>query len=146
MPKPLLSLRNLTRRFPQAQGAAVDNLSLDLYPGEILALIGPSGCGKTTTLRMIAGFETPDSGQVLLHDQEITHLAPERRGIGMVFQDYALFPHLTVAENIIFGAKDKSPETVERYLSMVSLEGYGTRYPDELSGGQQQRIALSTLR
>lgn len=140
---PLLNVRDLSRRYTKEGPAAVDGLSLDLAPGEILALIGPSGCGKSTTLRMIAGFETPETGSILLSGRDITDLAPEKRGIGMVFQDYALFPHMTVADNILFGAKDKSAETVKRHLQMVGLDGLGARFPDELSGGQQQRVALA---
>ncbi|WP_112313214.1 ABC transporter ATP-binding protein [Pseudogemmobacter bohemicus] len=138
----LLELRQLSRRFGPGQ-AAVEDLSLDLSAGEILALIGPSGCGKTTTLRMVAGFETPDQGAVRLSGRDITALAPERRGIGMVFQDYALFPHMTVAQNVLFGAVDRAPATAARYLEMVGLVDYAGRYPDELSGGQQQRVALA---
>lgn len=140
---PLLAARNLSRRFIPGQPAVVDDLSLDLAAGEIVALVGPSGCGKSTTLRMIAGLETIDSGSVLLDGQTITSLAPERRGIGMVFQDYALFPYLTVEDNILFGAPRKHAEVAARYLDMVGLTGLGQRYPDELSGGQQQRVALA---
>ena len=139
----LLSVRGLTRRFTASGPAAVEGLDLDLRAGEILALIGPSGCGKTTSLRMIAGFETPDAGQITLAGREITALAPERRGIGMVFQDYALFPHMTVAQNVLFGAADRSPATAQRFLDMVGLGDLGARYPDALSGGQQQRVALA---
>ncbi|MBK4216098.1 ABC transporter ATP-binding protein [Paracoccus caeni] len=140
---PLLSVRNLKRQFGKAGPAAVEDVSFDLAPGEILALIGPSGCGKTTTLRMIAGFEPPDHGAISLRGRDITATPAEKRGIGMVFQDYALFPHMDVARNILFGAREKTPQTVARALSMVGLDGYGSRYPDELSGGQQQRIALA---
>lgn len=135
----MLHVRNLSKRFgPQA---VVHDVSLDLAAGEILALIGPSGCGKTTTLRMIAGFETPDAGAIHLSGRDVTALPPEKRGIGMVFQDYALFPHMTVAENVRFGARDG--QGVEHYLGVVGLSGFGSRYPDELSGGQQQRVALA---
>ncbi|MFE3837875.1 ABC transporter ATP-binding protein [Pseudogemmobacter sonorensis] len=140
---PLLRLRNLSRRFAADAPPAVDDLSLDIGAGEIVALIGPSGCGKTTTLRLIAGFETPDRGRIELLGRDVAPTPPEARGIGMVFQDYALFPHMTVAENILFGARDRSPATVARHLEMVGLSGFGTRYPDELSGGQQQRVALA---
>ncbi|WP_404933669.1 ABC transporter ATP-binding protein [Nitratireductor sp. L15S-10] len=139
----LLSTRGLSRRFVRGGAAVVDDLSLEIQPGEILALIGPSGCGKTTTLRMIAGFETPDEGHILLSGRDITGVAAERRGVGMMFQDYALFPHMTVAENIQFGARRKEAGVVERYLGMVGLAGLGRRYPDQLSGGQQQRVALA---
>ena len=139
MTAPLLSVQALTKRFGAHQ--AVQDLSFDLSPGEILALIGPSGCGKTTTLRMLAGFETPDRGDILLQGRPITHLAAERRGIGMVFQDYALFPHMTVAENVAFGARD--PGDVPAMLALVGMEALAARYPDQLSGGQQQRVALA---
>lgn len=140
---PLLEVRNLSRRFIASQPAVVDDLSLDLRSGEILALVGPSGCGKSTTLRMIAGLETVDAGTVLVEGRPITDLAPERRGIGMVFQDYALFPYLTVTDNILFGASRKHTDVAVRYLDMVGLTGLGQRFPDELSGGQQQRVALA---
>jgi iron(III) transport system ATP-binding protein len=140
---PLLSVRSLSRRFGRKGPAAVDDLSFDIDTGEILALIGPSGCGKTTTLRMIAGFETPDTGRVLLSGRDLTFTPAEQRGIGMVFQDYALFPHMTVGENIRFGARRKGRDVVARYLGMVGLDGFEQRYPDQLSGGQQQRVALA---
>lgn len=140
---PMLEVRNLSRRFIASQPAVVDDLSLDLRSGEILALVGPSGCGKSTTLRMIAGLEAVDTGSVLVEGRPVTGLAPERRGIGMVFQDYALFPYLTVADNILFGAPQKHAEIAARYLDMVGLTGLGQRFPDELSGGQQQRVALA---
>ena len=140
--EPLLSLSHLSRSFGAGQ-AVVDDLSLDLAAGEILALIGPSGCGKTTTLRMVAGFETPDRGEIRLAGRDITAFAPEKRGIGMVFQDYALFPHMNVAQNVAFGAADRAPATAQRFLDMVGLGDFGLRYPDELSGGQQQRVALA---
>ncbi len=139
----LLSLGHLCRHFAGASRPAVQDLSLDLAPGEILALIGPSGCGKTTTLRMIAGFEPPDSGMIRLNGREVSGLAPEKRGIGMVFQDYALFPHMTAAQNVLFGAADRQPGTAQRFLEMVGLGDLGQRYPDQLSGGQQQRVALA---
>ncbi len=143
MTAPLLTARNLSRRFIPGQPSVVDDLSLDLHKGEILALVGPSGCGKSTTLRMIAGLETADTGSVRLDGQTITDLAPEKRGIGMVFQDYALFPYLDVADNVLFGAPEKSADTAARYLNMVGLKGLGQRFPDEISGGQQQRVALA---
>ncbi|QEW20472.1 Spermidine/putrescine import ATP-binding protein PotA [Marinibacterium anthonyi] len=140
----LLSVRGLVKRFGAHQAA--DEVSFDLEAGQILALIGPSGCGKTTTLRMIAGFETPDAGQVLLDGRDITSLAPERRGIGIVFQDFALFPHMTVMENLRFGASGgarNGADTARRMLDLVGLDGLDARYPDQLSGGQQQRAALA---
>lgn len=140
---PLLAVRNLSRRFISSQPAVVDAVSLDVGAGEILALVGPSGCGKSTTLRMIAGLESCDAGSVSLSGEDITALGPEKRGIGMVFQDYALFPYLKVVDNILFGAPRKHVEVAERFLDMVGLSGLGQRYPDELSGGQQQRVALA---
>ncbi len=143
----LLSAQRLSKRFPQTAQAAVDRVSLDLGEGEMMALLGPSGCGKTTTLRMIGGFEDPDDGQILLRGRDITHLAPEARGIGFVFQDYALFPHLNVADNIRFGLtrlpRAAALARVEEMLALVGLTGLGGRKPHELSGGQQQRVALA---
>ncbi|WP_273692295.1 ABC transporter ATP-binding protein [Ketogulonicigenium vulgare] len=135
---PLLHLDRISKSFGPT--AAVHDLSLDLHAGEILALIGPSGCGKTTTLRLIAGFEVPGSGQILRAGQPITALPPERRGIGIVFQDYALFPHLSVAQNILFGAPDAD---LAALCALVGLTGLEQRFPDQLSGGQQQRVALA---
>lgn len=141
--KPLLTVANLSRHFPGAASPAVNAVSFDLEAGEILALIGPSGCGKTTTLRMVAGFETPDTGTVCFLDRDITHLPPERRQLGMVFQDYALFPHMNIRDNVLFGAAEKTAATADKYLRMVGLEGFDARFPDALSGGQQQRAALA---
>ncbi|MCB5409489.1 ABC transporter ATP-binding protein [Pseudogemmobacter faecipullorum] len=141
--QPLLSIRHLTRQFPGSPRPAVSNLSFEIAPGEILALIGPSGCGKTTSLRMIAGFQIPDEGRILLSGRDITRVAPEKRGIGMVFQDYALFPHMTVGENVMFGARAASARWLGHWLELVGLQDYADRYPDELSGGQQQRVALA---
>jgi putative spermidine/putrescine transport system ATP-binding protein len=130
---------------------AVRNVSLDITPGEFVALLGPSGCGKTTTLRMIAGFVRPSSGQVLLGDVDVTLLPPERRNMGMVFQNYALFPHMTVRANIEFGLKCHGVRRAERaqrigeVLELVSLTAMAERYPRQLSGGQQQRVALARV-
>jgi iron(III) transport system ATP-binding protein len=145
-----LEVRHLTRRFDTAQYAAVNDISFELEIGEILVLVGPSGCGKTTTLRMIAGFEHPDSGLIRLNGHllasETEFVPPERRGIGMVFQDHALFPHLTVFENVAFGLQGrKSAEirsTVAEMLQLVGMEALASRYPHELSGGECQRVAL----
>jgi iron(III) transport system ATP-binding protein len=144
---PLLSLKNLSKRFGQTQ--AVSDVSLDVARGEFFGLLGPSGCGKTTTLRMIAGLEKPDSGTIEFDGQDITSLPAERRGFGMVFQNYALFPHLNVFENIAFGLRARhrpKPEIKERVksaLELVQLPGYEKRRVDELSGGQQQRVAIA---
>src|SRR5215217_754178 len=144
---PLLSLTNVSRSF--AATRAVADVSLDVNQGEFFGLLGPSGCGKTTTLRMIAGLERPDSGSIEFQGAEITHLPPERRGFGMVFQNYALFPHLNVFENVGFGlrarnqTKAQMTERVNSALELVQLPGYGNRAVDELSGGQQQRVAIA---
>ena len=127
----------------------VDNLHLDIERGEFLTLLGPSGSGKTTTLMMLAGFEMPTAGEILLEGKPLTRLPPYKRQIGMVFQNYALFPHMTVAENIGFPlsvrrmARDEIAHRVERVLDMVQLTGFGDRRPAQLSGGQQQRIAVA---
>ena len=139
-----LQLKNLTKQFPGR--LAVDDLSLEVGPGEILALLGPSGCGKTTTLRLLAGFETPDTGRVIVAGDEVTELPPAERRFGMVFQNYALFPHLDVGENVAFGLKLKGEAAARRVaevLAMVDLEGYERRPVTALSGGQQQRVALA---
>ncbi|MBP5801349.1 ABC transporter ATP-binding protein [Microbacterium maritypicum] len=128
---------------------AVDDLSLDVQPGEFLSLLGPSGCGKTTTLRMIAGFEFPDAGDILISGRSVLNLPPYRREVNTVFQAYALFPHLTVAENVAYGLqqrrvpKAEQRERVSEALDMVQLRAFADRKPTQLSGGQQQRIALS---
>jgi ABC-type Fe3+/spermidine/putrescine transport system ATPase subunit len=142
-----LSLEALGKRFGST--VAVQDLSLEVPPGEFLSLLGPSGCGKTTTLRMIAGFEAPTSGRILLGSRDMTALPPQRRGMGMVFQNYALFPHLDVYENVAFGLKAKStpaadirPRVLDA-LARVDLTGYEKRSVQALSGGQQQRVALA---
>jgi len=137
----------LSKRYNQADALAVNQISFELQPGEILALLGPSGCGKTTTLRMLAGFEHPDAGRIYLHDQDVTELPPQKRNIGIVFQDYALFPHMTLLRNITFAMrhlpKKKQPARAMEWLELVGLTDYAKRYPHELSGGQQQRVALA---
>ena len=146
-----VELRNTSKTYPGTTVPAVDDLSLSLSEGEILAVLGPSGCGKTTTLRLIAGFEIPDSGEVLLRDSHASgngvHIPPEKRGVAMVFQDYALFPHLSVAKNIGFGLRNmKSRERsqrVDEVLETTELFGLADRYPHQISGGQQQRVALA---
>jgi spermidine/putrescine ABC transporter ATP-binding subunit len=128
---------------------AVQALDLEIREGEFMTLLGPSGCGKTTTLRMIAGFIEPTRGTLLIDDEDVTHVPPQKRGIGMVFQDYALFPHLTIAENIAFGLverkapKDKVKARVAELLELIRLPAIAERYPSEISGGQQQRVALA---
>jgi iron(III) transport system ATP-binding protein len=143
----MLTLDALTRRFGDT--VAVDAVSLDVAEGEFLTLLGPSGCGKTTTLRMIAGFEHPTSGRVTIAGRDVTALKPQKRDVGMVFQNYALFPHLNVWDNVEFGLRsrgvsraDAKPK-VERALALVEMEGYGQRKVQALSGGQQQRVALA---
>ncbi len=144
---PLLSLNNISKNFGATR--AVADVSLDVEHGEFFGLLGPSGCGKTTTLRMIAGLEKPDTGAIEFEGADITNLPAERRGFGMVFQNYALFPHLNVFENVAFGLRARhktKPETRERVagaLELVQLPGYGKRQVDELSGGQQQRVAIA---
>jgi iron(III) transport system ATP-binding protein len=142
-----LSLQNISKRYGATR--AVADVSLEVESGEFFGLLGPSGCGKTTTLRMVAGLETPDTGKILLKGQDITRLPADRRGFGMVFQSYALFPHLNVFENVAFGLRarrlrqEEVANRVREALSMVSLSGYERRRVDELSGGQQQRVAIA---
>lgn len=133
----MLTVEGLSKTF--AGRRVVSDVAFTLQAGEILALIGPSGCGKTTTLRMIAGLEEADTGTLALNGRDMTHLPPETRNIGLMFQDYALFPHMTVGQNVGFGARgDVAP-----HLAAVGLAGMQDRYPDSLSGGQQQRVALA---
>jgi len=147
MKETVLQLKNLSKHFGAV--VAVDNVSLDIEDGWFLTLLGPSGSGKTTILNMIAGFEFPTSGDVILQGKPINLLLPEKRNIGMVFQNYALFPHMTIFENVAFPLKmRKFPkaeigERVEKALELVQLGGYEDRKPQQLSGGQQQRIALA---
>ena len=145
--EPLLRAEGLVRHFPSAPGAAVADATFSVEDGELLALLGPSGCGKTTTLRMVGGFERPDAGTLFLNGRDITALPPEKRGIGFVFQDYALFPHLTVYENVKFGLRGRpQTETRERthaMLELIGMSAFAARMPHELSGGQQQRVALA---
>ena len=128
---------------------ALHELDLDIQEGEFLTLLGPSGCGKTTTLRLVAGFIEPTNGSILLGDQDVTQVAPQHREIGMVFQDYALFPHMTIADNIGFGLKERRypkndiNERVKELLDLIRLPEVHDRYPAEVSGGQQQRIAVA---
>lgn len=142
-----LSLQRLVKRYGKV--VAVDGVSLDVQKGEFITLLGPSGSGKTTILNMIAGFIQPTSGTILLSREELTFKPPHQRNIGMVFQSYALFPHLTVFDNVAFPLrmrkrdKVESAERVESVLDLVGLAGFGERYPRQLSGGQQQRVALA---
>ncbi len=147
MPDPALELRGLTKRF--GAGVVVGPIDLTVQPGEFVTLLGPSGCGKTTTLNMIAGFVAPDAGSVHLAGRHVETLPPFRRDLGVVFQDYALFPHRTVAENIGFGlrmrriARQEIARRVDEAMQMVRLDGFGARRPAQLSGGQRQRVALA---
>ncbi len=144
---PFLVLDGLTKRF--GEHAAVENLSLAVEQGEFLALLGPSGCGKTTTLQMIAGFVTPTSGAITLDGKDLLAVKPAKRGLGIVFQSYALFPHMTAAENVAFGldmqgvASDERKRRVGETLELVGLGAFADRYPRRMSGGQQQRVALA---
>src|SRR3989454_10999562 len=137
------------RSKPFGWGVGVDGLSLEVREGELVSLVGGSGCGKTTTLRMIAGFEAPDAGEIWFDDRLIGGVPPRQRGLGIVFQSYALFPTMTVAENIAFGlrvARRPQPrirDRVEELLALMHLGGLGGRYANQLSGGQQQRVALA---
>ncbi|MBI2782661.1 MAG: polyamine ABC transporter ATP-binding protein [Gammaproteobacteria bacterium] len=143
----LLSLRNIGKRYDGR--AALGDLTLDILDGEFLTLLGPSGCGKTTLLRLIAGFEPPDTGTIALAGADITAVPPERRPLNTVFQSYALFPHLSVFENIAYGLrrekrpKDEIAARVAEALAMVELGDFARRKPHQLSGGQQQRVAIA---
>jgi ABC-type Fe3+/spermidine/putrescine transport system ATPase subunit len=142
-----IELRNLAKSYGAAQ--AVRDLSLSLQKGELIALLGPSGCGKTTTLRMVAGFIRPTSGQIMVRGEDITALPPHKRDSGLVFQSYALFPHMTVTENIAFGLNRRRVPPTERkarisaIIDKLKLNGLEDRYPKQLSGGQQQRVAVA---
>jgi putrescine transport system ATP-binding protein len=144
---PLLRIEGVVKKFGAFR--AVDRLSLDIRAGEFFALLGPSGCGKTTLLRMLAGFETPDEGRVLLNGHDIAQYLPHERPVNMMFQNYALFPHLSVHDNIAFGLKRAGmgrvdiAKRVAEMVALVKLEGFEKRKPDQLSGGQKQRVALA---
>ena len=145
--KPLVSLRNLNKHY--GDFAAVDNISLDIKDGEFLTFLGSSGSGKSTTLSMLAGFETPSSGEILVNGQSLVNVPPHKRDIGMVFQRYSLFPHLSVRDNIAFPLTIRKLATAERerrvdaMLKLVQLEQFAHRRPSQLSGGQQQRVAIA---
>lgn len=142
-----VELRGVTKRFGAVE--AVKDVSLDIAAGEFITLLGPSGCGKTTLLRLLAGFEQPTTGSIWLNDLEVTHLPPYRRPVNQVFQSYALFPHLSVMDNVAFGLRmqrvpaAEAAGRVHEALELVSLTGLDARYPDQLSGGQRQRVALA---
>jgi spermidine/putrescine transport system ATP-binding protein len=150
-----VKVREVTKRFPGVAGrpetdvVAVDDITLEIHDGEFFSMLGPSGCGKTTTLRMIAGFEHPTDGEIYIHGKPMGLTPPYQRNTNMVFQNYALFPHMTIARNVAFGLQMKKvgkaeiDQRVEESLDMVRLSGYGPRKPNQLSGGQQQRIALA---
>src|SRR3954454_9125530 len=145
-----VQLKELTKLFGETR--AVDRVSLMIEPGGMVALLGPSGCGKTTTLRMIAGLVEPNAGDIILDGKPITHVPVHRRNIGMLFQNYALFPHMTVAENIAFGLETRgikraaAAERVAGALQLVQLPEYGRRLPRQLSGGQhEERVALARV-
>ncbi|WP_374468871.1 ABC transporter ATP-binding protein [Phenylobacterium sp.] len=145
--RPLVRFEGVRKRFGEV--TAVDGVTLDIYEREFFALLGPSGCGKTTLMRMLAGFEAPDEGRILLEGRDIAGLPPHARPTNMMFQSYALFPHLSAAQNIAFGLRQQRlpkreiAARVEEMLALVKLEGMGGRKPDQLSGGQRQRVALA---
>jgi putrescine transport system ATP-binding protein len=145
--KPLIQFRNVTKRF--GGFTAIDDLTLDIFRREFFALLGPSGCGKTTLMRMLAGFETPTEGTITLEGKDISPVPPNKRAVNMMFQSYALFPHLTVYDNIAFGlkrsdmSKDEIAARVDQMLKMVQLEKFARRKPHQISGGQRQRVALA---
>ncbi len=142
-----IRLENISKRFGQT--VALDSVSLEIRDGELFAVLGPSGCGKTTLLRVIAGFEAPDEGHVYFDDEDVTHVPPDRRGAVMVFQNWALWPHMTVFDNVAYGLRvrrlpaSEIRERVMKVLDMLGLRGLENRYPHQLSGGQQQRVALA---
>ena len=142
-----LSISHVTKQFGDT--VVVDDFNLDIEKGEFVSFLGPSGCGKTTTLRMVAGFEIPTLGRITLDGADITEMAPNQRNVGMIFQSYALFPNMTVAQNIGFGLsvrkepKSMISQRVEEMISLINLEKHAHKYPYQLSGGQQQRVSLA---
>ena len=146
MKKAFLSLKNLSKKY--ADKVALTPTSVDIPTGKFISILGPSGCGKTTTLMLLAGIEQPTTGEILFKGQNISPIPLEKRGVGVVFQNFALFPNLTVKDNILYGlvgnlTKDKIERKYEELISLVKLEGFSQRYPHELSGGQQQRVAIA---
>lgn len=145
--QPFVRIEGVTKKF--GSFTAVDNISLDIYEREFFSLLGPSGCGKTTLLRMLAGFELPTSGRIIIDGEDMSVVPPHKRPVNMMFQSYALFPHMTVEQNIAFGLKqdrlpkDEIADRVERMLGLVQLGKFAKRKPDQLSGGQKQRVALA---
>ncbi|MCB1441166.1 MAG: ABC transporter ATP-binding protein, partial [Nitratireductor sp.] len=143
----MVEFRNVVKQF--GEFTAVDDVSLKIWPGEFFALLGPSGCGKTTLLRMLAGFETPSSGEILLDGKNILPVPPNKRPVNMMFQSYALFPHLSVRDNIAFGlkrdgmTKENIEARTEEMLKLVRMENFAHRKPHQMSGGQRQRVALA---
>ena len=146
-PEAIISLKNVSKHFGPVK--AVDDVSFDIMRGEFFSMLGPSGCGKTTLLRMLAGFEVPTTGEIFIDGQPMANVPPNERPTNMVFQNYAIFPHLTVRENIAYGlrksglSKDQLRKVTEDALGMIKLPGYGDRMPHQLSGGQRQRVALA---
>ncbi|MDR1862828.1 MAG: ABC transporter ATP-binding protein [Treponema sp.] len=148
-----VSLRDITKIFPtpekKGETVAVNHIDLDIADGELVTLLGPSGCGKTTTLRMISGFEYPTAGQILIGGKDVAKVPPNKRGISMVFQSYALFPHMSIWENIAYGlrvqrlSRDEIIARTDRVVELMQLKGMERRFPNQLSGGQQQRVALA---
>jgi putrescine transport system ATP-binding protein len=145
--EPFVRIQNVTKKF--GEFTAVDDVSIDIMRGELFALLGGSGCGKTTLLRMLAGFETPTSGTISIDGQDMTGIPPYERPVNMMFQSYALFPHMSVEQNIGYGLKhetmtgEQRKGRVKEMLELVKLDGYGGRKPHQLSGGQRQRVALA---
>ena len=146
--RPIVEIRGVTKRFGAGE-PAVDSVDLEIPEGELFALLGPSGCGKTTLLRMLAGFETPTSGEIRIDGADVAGVPPNRRPVNMVFQSYAVFPHMSVFDNVAYGLKvtgvpaAERRERVQESLGLVRLDGLETRKPDQLSGGQRQRVALA---
>ena len=147
MADPIVSVRNVSRRYPGGV-TAVDNVSVDIMPNEFFALLGPSGCGKTTLLRMISGLDTPSEGQIYIGGEDMAFTPPNKRPTNMVFQSYAVFPHMTVAQNVAYGLKvtgvpaDEIKRRVGEGLEQVKLSHLADRKPDQMSGGQCKRVAL----